>query len=266
MEVNDYIRLVQKWWWLIVLVALFTGSLNFVLTRDQVDLYQTHVTVAVGGFIDSPDPSASQISTSFELANTYAQIIRKNYNIFEGTVAELDLSLTPDEMRELVTVAILEQTSLLEISVVYTDPILVTDIANELVRQLIINSPTNLTPEQQTQIDLANDQIASLTNQLENSREQLQLINARLETIVDGQEQQTLFDQRNTLIDQINQASSNIAQFNTTITRLQQRSNSIDIIAQARIPNEPLPTKHGSLHDCCCFYWSSLCFWRGAGN
>lgn len=40
-------------------------------------------------------------------------------------------------------------------------------------------------------------------------------------------------------MDQINQASANLAQFSNTVANLQERTNSLDIVEQARIPTEP---------------------------
>ena len=47
----------------------------------------------------------------------------------------------------------------------------------------------------------------------------------------------------NSLTNQINQAAATIAQFSSTITSLQQRTNSLDIVERAQIPVEPA-TEH----------------------
>jgi len=113
-------------------------------------------------------------------------------------------------------------------------------MANEVARQLILNSPTNLTVEQQSQIDMANAEITRLREELSQMRLQLSAINTRLQTAADSVLREQLTEERNTLIAQINQASSNIADFTATVASLQRRTNSLDIVQPAQIPNAPI--------------------------
>jgi capsular exopolysaccharide synthesis family protein len=120
--------------------------------------------------------------------------------------------------------------------VVYTDPILAADIANEVAEQLILHSPANLTPEQQRQIEFANLQIDRLNEQLDGFYAELEDVDARLETTQTGEDLQQATEARNVLIGQINQATYTIAQFSVGNISLQQRSNSLEIVERARVP------------------------------
>src|SRR5690606_20246017 len=113
------------------------------------------------------------------------------------------------------------------------------DIANNLAEQLIQQSPSNLTREQQAQIDFASEQIAALTTQIEQARLELNVIGRQIEDARTDEERNRLIAQRNALVTQINEASATVAQFTDTISTLQQNTNALDIIERARIPTEP---------------------------
>lgn len=239
LELQQYIKLLRRWYWLIVISAIISGGIAFIVTAQRPPAYETQVTVAIGQFIQSPNPNASEIRTGIDLAQTYAQIVRTS-GVLQATIEALNLPLSIDSLRNRLTTRIITNTSLLVVTVNYGDPVLAADIANEVARQLILQSPTNLTPEQQTQVDFLNRQIEALNLQVTNSRIQLEQIDARLLSATTDAERERLTAERNTALDQINQAQSTIAQFISTVASLQQRTNSIDIVEQARIPTTPV--------------------------
>jgi non-specific protein-tyrosine kinase len=224
--------------WLILVVAFVAGGCGFIYRSTQPSVYTAETTIAIGGFIESPNPDSAEIRTGLDLAQTYAELVT-TYSVLQATVDKLKLDLSAEELGRIVSTRIITGTSLLVVRVPYTDPVLAADIANELAQQLILNSPTNLTPEQQNQIDLANEQIERLNQQVEQARLQLEQIDLQLVTLTDQKEVVSLNAQRNALINQTNQASATIAQFSDTIAKLQQRTNSLDIVELARIPTTP---------------------------
>lgn len=235
MELAQYLRLARKWWWLIALSAFVAAGIAFIINVRQPPVYRTQTTVSIGNYLDSPNPSSGEIRTGIDLAQTYAQLAT-TFDVLQGTVDALGLLISPDALGARVGTQILPGTSLLVITVTFNDPILAADIANTLAEQLIANSPTNLTPEQQAQIDFLNTQIADLTVQIQDSREQLADINLILQTTTDTDDIERLTSQRTATIDQINEAQSTIAQYTSTVATLQQRTNALDIVEQARIP------------------------------
>lgn len=238
MEIAQYIRLFRKWLWLIIIAAFVAGGIGFVVRSIQPPVYTARATIAIGSFIQAPNPDTSDIYTGVELAQTYS-VLATSRNVTQPVVDNLNLEISPEGLSGYIDTRIVTGTALMVISVRYGDPILAADIANEVAQQLINNSPTNLTPEQQSQIDLANEQIARLTEQLDQSRIELERIDEALIRVTDTAEQTRLSERRDALIDQTNQASATIAQFSDTITRLQERTNSVDIVEQARVPTAP---------------------------
>lgn len=240
MELVQYIRLVRRWLWLLILAGFIGGSVSFISRVTQAQLYQAQTLIQIGGFIQAQNPNQSEIYTGIALTETYAQLVRTQ-NVLEATVNSLGIPLEPDALNGLLDTRILPSTALLQLSITYTDPILSADLANALAEQLILASPTNLTPEQLAQVDLLNEQITSLTLEITDLRGTVSTIDLQLNADnLTETRREDLGLERIALMTQINQASSNIAQFTTTVANLQERTNSVEIVETARIPESSL--------------------------
>jgi len=236
LELAQYLRLFRKWGWLIALSAFVAAGVAFIVNVRQPPVYRAQTTLSIGRFIDAPNPDSSQIRTGIDLAQTYAQLAT-TYDVMQGTVDALQLPISADALRSRIGTSILNGTSLLVITVSYNDPILVADVANTLAQQLITNSPTNLTSEQQNQLTFLNSQIQDLTTQIQDSRSQLDTVNLELNSATTDSARERFTTQRNDIITQINEAQATIAQYTNTVASLQQRTNALDIVERARIPN-----------------------------
>ena len=240
MELVQYIRLARRWLWILLLAGIIGGSVSFISRISQPQMYRAQTLLAIGGFIQSPNPDQQEIRTGFDLTETYAHLVRTQ-DVLEATLNSVSAPLEPNDLGNMLSIRILENTTLLQLSVTYTDPILSTDLVNELARQVILASPTNLTPEQQSQVDLLSEQITSLTNEITDLRGRVSTLDLQLSADnLNDTRREELQTERTTLINQINQASSNIAQFTTTVASLQERTNSVEILETARIPERPL--------------------------
>ena len=238
MELSELFRVLRRWLWLLILAGFLAGGVSYLVRSRQLPHYEATVMLSVGGFIQSPNPDTTEIRTGVELAQTYA-VLARTYNVVEKAVEEQDFPLDASDLLEKISTRVVPNTSLLTVSVTYTDPILAADMANEIARQLILNSPTNLTAEQQQQVDIANGEIAKLNARLEITRAEVEQIENQLDEVQSQEELALLRAQRDTLVQQINQASANLAQFSDTVSSLQERTNSLDIVEPARIPTEP---------------------------
>lgn len=239
MSINQYIRIIRRWLWLIGLSTFLVTGIAFVIYGIQPPEYRAQVTIIVGGYIESPDPDPQDIRTGRDLVETYVYLVQSR-DVLQNTIETLDLDIDIIDLSKMIDTGVIALTSLLQIGVTHDDSIEARDIANELANQLITESPGNLTIAQQEQIDFLNEQISSLSDELQDYREQsddieIQLTDNDLSTL----QRRNLSDQRNFLLELINQSSANIAQFSSTIANLQQRSNSVEIIEHADIPTEP---------------------------
>ena len=237
MELIEYIRLLRRWFWVIIVAAFIAGGAMFLFRSRQTDVYQAQVTISVGTFIEAPNPNSAEITTGVELAQTYVHLA-KTYAVLEAAIEAGDFPLTTKQLDNAVSVSAITDTSLLKIVVSHTDPALAVWIADEVAQQLILNSPSNLTPQQQAQIDLTTAEIERLELQLEQERLRLATIQEQMAVATDPLELEHLNEQYNTVIGNINYSSSTIAQFSDTLSSLQQRTNSLDIVDPARILDE----------------------------
>jgi capsular exopolysaccharide synthesis family protein len=241
MELIQYLRLFKRWLWLILLAAFIAGGIAFIIASSDPPIYRSEVTMSIGSALDNPNPDYLSMQTGINLTKTYVEIVT-TYNVLQSTADALNLSISPDALRSLISTEQVEDTSLFRIRVTYTDPVLAADIANTLAEQLILSSPTNLTREQLEQINFVQAQIDALNDQLRESRRQLEQIDNELSVTEDEAITRDLRDQRNALLQQINEASATVAYFSDTVSGLRQRSNSLEIVESARIPSSPSGT------------------------
>lgn len=218
-----------------ILFGFVAAGLTFIVSIRRPPVYQAQATVSIGRYIEAPNPNSGDIRTGIDLAQTYAQIVT-TFDVLQATIDTLNLAISPEALRTRITTRIITGTSLLVITVSYDDPVLAADLANTLAQQLIQQSPTNLTEEQQAQIAIINTQIQDLTTRAEQSRIQLAELNAQIDAEKDEAVRENLISQRNSTTDQLNVAQGTIANFTQTIANLQQRTNALDIVERARIP------------------------------
>lgn len=241
MELAQYIRLFRKWFWLILIASVLGGGISFIFRTREPSTYQAETIIAIGRYIESPNPNSQEIRTGMDLAQTYAELVT-TYDVLQATISNLNLPLSTDSLKRSVSVRIVGGTSLLIITVRYRDPVLSADIANSLAEQLIASSPTNLTEDQMRQVALLNEQINALNAQLEDGRAQLSAVISELNETDNAIRADQLTEQRNRLVDQINDSAATIAEFSSTIANLQNRSNALDIVERARVPSNPTGT------------------------
>src|SRR5512134_1997018 len=101
MDVIRYIRLFRRWLWLILLAAFVGGGAGFIISSGRPLAYEAQVVIAIGGFMASPNPSEAEIETGIDLALTYAYIV-KTHNVLQGTIDELDLDFTVEQLERKV--------------------------------------------------------------------------------------------------------------------------------------------------------------------
>lgn len=240
MEILQYYRVLRRRIWFIITFTFIIGSILFIVSTTQPDRYRAQVTIAIGSFIQVPNPEVQDIRAGLDLAQTYAQLVRTR-DVLQSVIDQLDLDLSTKDLNSMLDTRIVIGTSLLQIGITYTDPLVTSRIANEIAQQIILNTPSYLTQEQEQQIDLLNEEITFLSDELVELRVKQNQIELDLsDESLTQEEAQILINQSNILVDQINNASSNIAQLTNTIASLQQRSNSVEIVESADIPDEPV--------------------------
>ncbi|NDJ75628.1 MAG: polysaccharide biosynthesis tyrosine autokinase [Chloroflexi bacterium] len=246
MELISYIRLARKWSWLLLLGAFLAGGTSFLWRSRQPEEYKAQTTILIGSYIEAPNPDSAEIRTGVELASTYA-ILAETHDVLDAAIQAGSFPVSVGELSSALSADVVPDTSLLRLTVTYTNAELAADMANEVARQLIANNLINLTAEQQELMTLAQTQIEWLTPQLERDQAtynnlDLQIAELEADETADPTQVQFLKDERSRVRDETLDILNIIAQFNTTITTLQQRTNSLDIVEQAEAPGSPIGT------------------------
>ena len=136
MDLRNYINLIRKWLWLVVLCSLLAGAVTFFVTRRQTPIYQATATVFINqarsttGRADYTD-----IITSERVARTYAAMLQDWPTLDEAAIAlgypggiaamqaahDVSVSVTP-----------VRDTQLIQVTVQSSDPELAARVANIL--------------------------------------------------------------------------------------------------------------------------------------
>jgi succinoglycan biosynthesis transport protein ExoP len=216
------------------------GSISFVVTRTQPTQYQASTTVQVGAYLNLANPSSGDFQTAAQLAETYAALM-KTYSVLNAVITKLQLPFSTERLASLFQTQLVPGTSLMTITVTYTDPVVASDIANELATQLIASSPTNLTQGQQDQLNILQNEIDQAETELQNARSELKTIQNALNS-QNTQEQAILTSRQTELTNQINTTQSSLSQMTATAASLQQQGNinSLRVVEPSRIPQSPV--------------------------
>ena len=238
MELQYYISIIRRWFWLLFLGGILGGSVTLVVLSRQPSTYTSTTRINIGNTFQNPDLQTSEISAAQNLLQNYVQLVQFE-TVRQNTIDTLDLNLTTEFLREIVSTRILPGTTLLEIAVTYTDPVLSADIANAMAEGLIEASPSNLTEDQQLQVETARSQVEVLSILLDSLQVQIDEINLEIESVTSETRRQALIAERNDLTDQVNSTTSNLIQFSQIITGLQKGINVLEIVERARIADKP---------------------------
>ncbi len=241
MELQEYIRIFRKWLWLILVAAFVGGGLGFVVASGRPPQYSAQTIISIGRVIDQQNVTSGDIRLGIDLAPTYVQLLGAR-DLLQGVIDRLSLQMSTSNLSSAFKTSVPTGTSLLQIQVTYNDPLLAASIANALAEELIQSSPSNLTQDQQQQVTLGNQQISDLTKQITAQRETLAQYDGQLAVATNADDIARITQLRSGVIDQINQATTSIAQFQSTISNIQQGTNSLTIVERAIVPTTPSGT------------------------
>lgn len=241
MEQQDnlkYISLVIRRLWIVVLAMVIAGAGAYILRSRQAPEYQAEVKVFTGNVLSSLNPDTGLFETGERLARTYSQIVQLS-SILMPVIEALELDMTFEELREIVSPGVVPDTPILTIRVTYSTPEDAVIIANEIASSLIENSPADLRPEQVQIMMIQQQQIEALNRQIAEAQDQLielgeRLIRATTDTAIDS-----LLQQRTRVQQQIQTDQATLAQLTASFSSLADRSNRLEVIEPARLPQRP---------------------------
>lgn len=237
MELKKYIYPLRRWWWLLLAATLVAAVSSFLVTLQQAPIYQARTTLMIGRATEDPNPTASEFWLGQQLAQTYADIASREM-VRNATKASLGLSWLPTYQANA-----LPNTQFLEIVVTDTNPERAQVVANELATQLILQSPTSSSPDEQSRREFINQQLDTLEVQIKQTQEDIQNLQVELGGMTSAR--------------QINDTQNQIAALQAKLTTLQDNYarllantqggavNTLNVIEPAGLPRTPIGPAKG---------------------
>jgi non-specific protein-tyrosine kinase len=237
MQLQEYIVIIRKWWWLIVLGSLLGGGTGYVASRFETKIYEAKVTLIVGNFVQSANPDPSQLATSQQLAKSYAEIIKRE-PILRATVEAMGLNINWAGLQGRISTNLVPNTQLFEIRVVDNDPYLAKAIADELVRQLILQSPTTFTPEEEAQRKFVQSELQEIQSNITQIRQQIRDQQAILDlevTAEDIRKKQEEIEALQARLDNLQRSYASLLEFTQ-----EKQINNLTVIEPSAVPTTPV--------------------------
>ncbi len=132
MELREYVSLLWRWLWLIILGAMVAGASAFFISRSQTPIFRSTAVLLVSeGAADSNEYRSLLVGE--QLAQSYVTRLT-NYEVLNQAIANLGLDISPEQLKSQVDVNLLNETQLISLSVSNPNPQLASDLANEIPR------------------------------------------------------------------------------------------------------------------------------------
>jgi capsular exopolysaccharide synthesis family protein len=235
MEINAYIKPLLRWWRLIAIVTVLALAASAVSTLFQPDTYISRTTLMIGSAILNANPDSGQLYIAQQLAVVYADMARRE-PIQNATMEALGITWLPQYQARVVPNA-----QLIEISVTDTNPERAQIIANELARQLILQSPAiSESTEPGDRQEFIRQQLSSLQAQIEETTRKIEELQTSLIGLNSASQIQKIEGEIEDLSDKLNTLRESYANF---LSNSQQGAlNILSVIEPANLPTQSVNT------------------------
>jgi capsular exopolysaccharide synthesis family protein len=226
-DLKKYLFLFWQWAWLIIIVTVLAGTAAYFLSRRITPTYQASATALVQvPSVNITDYSAT--ITSEYLSRTYSQIMT-NTSVMEETISQLSLQMSPQQLAGMITVQEVQNSQLIRLSVVSTNPQLAARIANTVIEVFSSEIQEQQTKRFALSKSSLETRMADIENQINEFGNQLQ--NATTDEDIDRIETKIAQYQGifSTLLNSYEQIRLSEAQTMTSVT----------LIEPANVPNSP---------------------------
>ena len=136
-----YLYMLKSWLWLLVLSALVTGFVGYLMVKDRPAAYQAKAKLLVGPGIDAPNPDLGALRTGGQLMQTYAELVETT-PFLQAVIDKLELSMSASELGRMIDVRTNQDTQILIITVTHNEPVTAIAIANAAAEEMVARSPS----------------------------------------------------------------------------------------------------------------------------
>lgn len=237
MELRQYITMIRRWMWLIVLAAGIAAVVSYLWNSRLPKVYQASATLMVGQSLATPNPNQSDIFTSQTLALTYIQLAKTD-PVLQGIINALKLQMSVDQLGNNLNASIVQGTQLIELRVVDTDPSRAQAIGNEWASQLIFQAPSANDPESASRSKFVQGQVTDVQQKIDDAQKRITTLQQSATVTSSASEIADKQAQIATLQNQINQWQLTYATLLATLAP--RATNFLSVVEPARLPTFPI--------------------------
>ena len=236
MELRQYLSLVWKWTWLIVLAVLIAAASSFIASKAATPLYRTKTTMMIGRATQNPDPNNVDLWTSQQLAYTYIQLARRE-PVLKGAIESLGLQMDWRALAGQISASSIPQTQLLEIMVIDSDPYRAKVVADAIAQQLILLSPGTANKRNVEQDAFTIAQLEDLKQKIQDGQDEVIRLNQELDAANSSRQIQNLQTQVSVLEIKVSGWQSTYSQL--LLSYQGGDINALSVLEEADIPSTP---------------------------
>lgn len=229
-ELREYLKPLWKWWWLLLVATVIAATSSAAYSYQQPLHYRSSTTLMVGAAVYSPNPSANDLYLASQLAMAHAEMARRA-TIRQATQEALGLTWLPP-----YSVWVVPNTQLIEIAVTDTDPARAKRVAEELVRQLVLETPSGRAEVQRE--TFIEQQLDDLEASIRATTEEKQRLEAQLLDMFSARQ---IADTRTQIAALDAKIAAHQASYSALLATSQRSStNKLTVIEPASLPTSPL--------------------------
>lgn len=172
-ELRQLLGVLIRRWWVLLLAALLGATAGYAYSMTIRPVYEATSSLVVGQSLRAVNLDRNDIQISQELALTYADVARRQV-ILQGVVDDLGLDDSWRTLRNHISVRLVENTQLLEITADASSRSRAEELANGVAQQLIELSPATLEKDKDDDTQrYVTQRMTSIRARIENAQQRI---------------------------------------------------------------------------------------------
>jgi non-specific protein-tyrosine kinase len=234
-ELEEYIRTLLKWWWLILLCTLCAAIASYVVSDMMPPVYEANVKLMSNQSTNTGIVDYSSLLGGQQVIESYRELMQTR-PVLETVIARLDLPYSPGELARRIEVNVIRDTQLLELRVEDNDAQRAADIANEIALTFLMQRPA------EQQLQEIEDYEQTLVEQMVALEQAIERTEAEIEQSIasSGLVMQEEFSQMQLRQSQQQGAYANLLSGYLNIRAMKSRLLDVVVVEPAQAPKEAI--------------------------
>ncbi len=203
MEIDTYLRVLRRWLWLIVVMAVAAGGISYFLASRQAPVYVAQAELLVGPGVENPGSDLNAIRASSSIMQTFVGLATTR-TVLQQVIDELHLDISPNKLASQVTATPNADSRVITLAVQASSRIQAVNIANALAKAVVQLQ----NQEQASGSALDSSQLTTRMKQLQDaaaaSQSKIAQLEAQYKALADAQNKPPFTDEQ-ARIDQLEQ-------------------------------------------------------------